>query len=209
MHYSRCAKTYTLLVMTDHYTIVGLGNPGEKYEHTRHNIGRAVLNMFLEKHSGPAWHKKSHINALVSEVILGDTEVQLILPETYMNNSGSAIKKVVTNTKQAEQVIVVYDDSDIALGDMKLSFGRGAGGHKGVESIIQSLGTKDFIRVRIGITPITFGGKMRKVFNHKEWILKTFSKKEQEILFPIMQNVQEALEVIIVEGKEKAMNQFN
>ncbi|OGC79368.1 hypothetical protein A2852_00580, partial [Candidatus Adlerbacteria bacterium RIFCSPHIGHO2_01_FULL_54_23] len=116
------------------WIIVGLGNPGKEYFGTRHNIGKEVLEALKEKLSR-------------------DTKIAEL--NVYMNNSGAAIRKAVPSKKAAERLIVLHDDLDLPLGSVKLSFGSGSGGHRGVESVIKALKTRDFVRVRIGISPAT------------------------------------------------------
>lgn len=140
------------------FLIVGLGNPGKKYEHTRHNVGSMVLDA-LKGVELP--------NAILAK------------PQTFMNNSGKAIKSLYTKYKiqNTKYIIVVHDDIDIPLGKIKVSFGRGSAGHKGVESIIKELGTKNFTRVRIGIQPVK--GKPKNV---ETFVLKNFTSKELPLL---------------------------
>ncbi|MFC1733967.1 aminoacyl-tRNA hydrolase, partial [candidate division KSB1 bacterium] len=151
------------------YTIVGLGNPGEEYKTTRHNAGRILLERFRKKNDFPEWtEEKKHgkkVEFLISKGKVGKHAVTLILPELFMNKSGASIKSLVassagggTSKKKAEQLVVVYDDVDLGFSDHKISFGRGSGGHNGIESIIKSIKTKDFVRVRVGISPTTPGG---------------------------------------------------
>lgn len=134
--------------------IVGLGNPGEKYRKTRHNVGYMVI-----------------------DELAGQNPTGFILekPGTFMNESGKAVKRLVATLKlSADELIIVHDDIDLPLGKYKISFGRGSAGHKGVQSIIDALGTKDFQRVRMGICPKN--GKPEKV---EEFVLKNFTKEEE------------------------------
>ena len=129
-----------------------------------------------------------------------------------MNKSGLSLKPIITSTKKAESLIVIYDDLDMPLGKFKISFGRGSGGHKGVESIARSIKTKDFIRIRVGIAPTTPSGKIKKPKGEQkiiDFILGDFKKPEIEKLKKVFKKVNEALEVIIEEGRSKAMNEFN
>ena len=112
------------------YIIVGLGNPTEEYAHTRHNSGRMAVD-FVSKNA--------------------KTEAKFIFPDTFMNKSGSFVAKIVKSKKAAEKLIVIYDDLDLPLGSLKVSYNRSSGGHRGLESIIKALKTEAFIRIRIGI----------------------------------------------------------
>ncbi|HJL55802.1 MAG: aminoacyl-tRNA hydrolase [Candidatus Pacebacteria bacterium] len=190
------------------FYIVGLGNPREEYENTRHNTGALAVENFAKKSDFPAWNTDKKLSALVTESKVS----KLILPQTFMNKSGNSLKLLITSKKKAENLIVIYDDLDMPLGKLKISFGRGSGGHKGVESIVRAIKTKDFIRIRVGIAPATPSGKIKKPKGEKkivDFILGNFSKKETETLKKVSGKVSEALEVIIKEGRAKAMNKFN
>lgn len=152
--------------------IVGLGNPGQKYENTRHNVGARVINE-LEP--------------------LNLKNVVLVKPATFMNESGRAVKALVKSYKlKAESLIVIHDDIDLSLGKIKVSFGSGSAGHKGVQSIIDSLGAKDFTRVRIGICPEA--GKTKEV---DKFVLQKFSKDEEETLKETIQTAIKKIEEIV------------
>jgi peptidyl-tRNA hydrolase, PTH1 family len=182
--------------------IVGLGNPGEEYENTRHNTGAKALENFANKNKFEVFNTEK----------IGKEKIQLLLPQTFMNKSGTSVKPLTTSKKKAENLVVIYDDLDMPLGKLKISFGRGSGGHKGVESIVRSIKTKDFVRIRIGISPSTPKGKVKKPNSEKkivDFILGNFSKKETETLKKVFRKVNEALETIIKEGRAKAMNEFN
>jgi peptidyl-tRNA hydrolase, PTH1 family len=166
------------------FLIVGLGNPGEKYQNTRHNIGSRIIDE-LEP--------------------LDLKGTILARPTTFMNESGRAVKKLVSKYKiPFSKLIVIHDDIDIPIGKIKISKNSGAGGHKGVESIIENLGTKDFIRLRIGIQPES--GKPKRAEN---FVLKNFSKKEEKILEKVMENVDRTAEIITDGKTELAMTEFN
>ncbi len=194
------------------YYIVGLGNPGAEHAQTRHNTGRIVLGTFLKKHRLPALVCSAKYVALTSSGTVDGEDVLLLLPETYMNKSGSSVAKIVTSKKKATMLIVVYDDIDLPLGSIKISYGRGSGGHRGIESIARTLKTKDFIRVRVGITPTTPTGKLKKPRGEKnviDFLLSDFKKAEQEVLGKVSQEVSEVISTIVTEGLEKAMNRYN
>lgn len=195
------------------YTIVGLGNPGEEYIGTRHNVGRTVLDYFRKKYTFSDWENNKKLKALVSEGGLGSKkDVLLLLPETFMNKSGSSIKPLITSAKRAKQLVVVHDDLDLPLGKIKITFGRGSGGHRGVESVMRALRTKDFLRVRVGIAPTTPTGKMRKPKGEKkvtDFIMGCFKKQEQNKFAKVKKKISDALEMIIEEGSAPAMGEFN
>lgn len=139
------------------YLVVGLGNPGKKYEKTRHNVGFLALDAFAKEHSFPEFTLVKKHTSFVSEGVLSETKVVLAKPQTFMNNSGKAVASLVSlslgKLSETKELVVVHDDIDIPLGKVKVSESRGSAGHKGVDSIIQTLGTKNFTRVRIGIQP--------------------------------------------------------
>jgi len=192
--------------------IVGLGNPGEEYKESRHNVGRIILEKFRKKFNFSDWEFDKKAQALVSEGKVGKTKTELILPETYMNRSGGSVKKFVTSKKKAQDLVVVYDEIDLPLGITKIVFNRGSGGHKGIESVMRSLGTKEFTRLRVGISPSTPSGKIKKPKGDQkvvDFVLGKFSKKEQETLKKVEKKMVEALETLVTEGRATAMNRFN
>lgn len=194
------------------WVIVGLGNPGEKYASTRHNAGRMAVEFFAKTKKLNGWREDKKSNSLAAAGLVGKTAVAIVLPETFMNKSGSTVGKFVKSVKAAERLVVVYDDLDLPLGKFKLSFDRGSGGHKGLESIMRTLKTKKFTRVRIGVSPSTAAGKVRKPEGKKvvnNFILTKFRSHELEELQRVFKRVADALEMTVVEGRERAMNQFN
>lgn len=197
---------------THMWTIVGLGNPGEEYETTRHNTGRIVLEAFRKKEGFPAWRKIEKYKALVSEGGLGKETVRLLEPETFMNRSGAAVAAAVKSPKQAERLAVVHDDLDLPFGKFKISFNKSAGGHRGVESVIKALGTEAFVRVRIGISKAAARGGVRKPEGEAavaDFILKPFRPAELEVLKKISKSAAAALAMMVAESREKAMGEFN
>lgn len=194
------------------WLIVGLGNPGGEYAHTRHNAGRIVLEEFRTAQNLPDWEKKKTYDALVSKGEAFGREVLLIEPETFMNASGKSLLSLVKSKKQAEQLVVIHDDIDLPLGTWKLSFDRGSGGQKGVESIMAMLKTKAFIRVRIGVLPATPTGKPKKpkgAVAVEKFILGKFKEDEITVLTKIGGDVVKGIETLFADGLERAMNRFN
>lgn len=192
--------------------IAALGNPGEEYKNTRHNAGRIVLENFAKKNDFSDWTSDKKLKALSSEGKIGKEKVNLIEPETFMNKSGLSLQPIITSKKKAEGLIVIHDDLDLPLGKFKISFNKSSGGHRGVESIIKAIKTKSFTRVRVGISSSAPSGKLKKPKGEKEvadFILGEFKKSEMETLKKISKKISAALEMIIMEGKEKAMGEFN
>lgn len=147
--------------------VVGLGNPGREYEKTRHNAGRAAVALFAKQEDTGDFVFNKKANALVAK----GSGVTLALPETMMNNSGKAVAALVKSPKAAKSLLVVHDDLDLPLGAVKMVFGRGSGGHKGVESVMHALKTKDFARLRIGISAAGKNHQAKKV-SGEEKVLK-------------------------------------
>jgi PTH1 family peptidyl-tRNA hydrolase len=172
--------------------VVGLGNPGEEYENTRHNTGRILVSLIEKK--------------------LEDQKIKFLTPDTFMNNSGRAVAPLVKTKKDLAQLVVIYDDIDLPLGKMKISFNRSSGGHNGLNSVIKSLKSQEFLRIRIGISPATPGGKLKKPSGEKavlNFLLGEYKKPELEILKKLSKKVTEAIEIIFTESKEKAMSLYN
>lgn len=194
------------------YIIAGLGNPGDEYEGTRHNVGRMVLEHFAKKQDLDDWKDDKKLKARTTKGKVGKESVVLIEPETFMNNSGKALAPLVTNKKQAERLIVVYDDLDLPLGALKISFNRSSGGHRGLESIIKALKTQAFVRLRVGVSPTTPSGKLKKPQGEKaviDFILGTFKPKDLEVFKKTLKKTTEALELLVTEGREIAMGEVN
>ena len=172
-------KEYTVRM----YYLIGLGNPGEEYEKSRHNAGRRV-----------------------AETVDLGRRVKKIQSDTFMNTSGGAVKKVVTSARKSERLIVVHDDIDLPLGTMKISFGRGSGGHKGVESVQRALKTKNFVRVRIGIAPAK---RPRGDGAVVSFVIKPFTPKEEKEFKKVAKQAREAIELIVEGNLPKAMSLYN
>ncbi|QQG37751.1 MAG: aminoacyl-tRNA hydrolase [Candidatus Kaiserbacteria bacterium] len=194
------------------WVIVGLGNPGEEYDSTRHNTGRMAVQFFGKAHGIGEFREDKKAKAHTAGALVGKTATALVLPDTFMNKSGSAVARYVKSAKAAERLIVVYDDLDLPLGSMKISFDRGSGGHRGLESIIRAVKTKKFTRVRIGISPSTASGAIRKPTGEKvvnNFILTKFRAPELDEMKRVWKRASTAIECAVLEGREKAMNQFN
>ncbi|MDP3996529.1 MAG: aminoacyl-tRNA hydrolase [bacterium] len=194
------------------YIIFGLGNPGVEYEKTRHNAGFLAVDAFAKKFGADEWKQDKKKKAEIALGAVGKKKLALVKPQTFMNRSGSSVSAFVKDKKAAEKIVVVHDDLDIPLGKFKISFGKSSGGHRGVESVIKALKTKDFVRVRIGISPVTASGKIKKPSSEKvvdEFIVKDFKPSEADTIKKTIKKVVDAIEVVIAEGREKAMGEFN
>lgn len=193
------------------HIIVGLGNPGEEYVATRHNVGRMVVQAFAKKYSFPEFVISGKYQALASTGDVDGEKVLLLMPETFMNKSGGSLKALVTSAKKAEKLIVVQDDLDMPLGKMKILFNRGSGGHKGIESIKRAIKTEAYTRLKIGICPTTPTGKPKKPTGDKllDFIVGAFKPTELDEIKKISKKAAEALHMMVAEGREKAMGEFN
>jgi len=142
----------------------------------------------------------------------GRIEAKFVYPDTYMNKSGSAVAKAVKSKSALKKLVVIYDDLDLPLGSLKVSYNRGSGGHKGVESIARAQKSKEFIRIRIGVSPTTPSGKLKKPKGEdavEKFILSDFKKSEMDVLKKVFKKVEETLETLSEEGLEAAMNRSN
>ena len=184
--------------------VVGLGNPGKKFEKTLHNIGFRTIDEIAADFQFPILNFKSIFNAQISKGEIGGEKIILAKPQTFMNNSGQSISKLSKNYKlKTTNLFIIHDDIDLPLGKIRVVKNRGSAGHKGVQSMIKELKTKNFVRFRIGIQPKT--GKPK---NPEKFVLQNFSK-EEEILKDVIKKTIEAVEFTIKEGLEKAMTKFN
>ncbi len=193
------------------YIFVGLGNPGQEYEDTRHNTGRILVSL-LAKANDAEWKTDKKLNAQVAKIKIGKSPVTLVLPDTFMNNSGKSVKPLITSVKSAEKMVVLYDDLDLPFGTNKISFNKSSGGHRGVESIIKNIKTEKFARIRVGISPTTPSRKIKKPKGEEavtKVILGKFKPEELTALKKLSKKVNEALETFVEEGLEKAMTGFN
>jgi len=182
------------------YAIVGLGNPGKAYEDTFHNAGFWALDI-LSKDLGVSFKKSITINALYAIASVGDKRVLLVKPLTFMNLSGKAVAACVNFYKIAiENMIVIRDDIDMELGKIKIKKNSSSGGHKGIDSIIEAIGSKAFIQIKIGV------GKNGDAAN---FVLKHLNENEKKILSACAKAASAASLKIILEGFEKAANQYN
>ena len=185
--------------------VIGLGNPGRTYKHHRHNIGFQVLDKIAELHGLHFIEKpifESH-SAPWGELVL-------VKPDTWMNDSGRAARLINKQWPEAP-IVIVYDDIDIAVGEVKCSFGRGAGGHNGVESVINHLNTRDFLRIRVGVRPVheELLPRIAPPDGFQKYLLSDFAPFESEL---VERGIAKAIEIIAKLGaktKEELMNEYN
>ena len=182
------------------WLITGLGNPGSRYEKTRHNAGFLALEEFLRSQKLEFKDKEDY---KISKGSLGDEKIILLEPLTFMNRSGAAVRKIMQKSNiPPENLIVVHDDLDLETGRLKIRKKGSSGGHKGIESIIQNIGTQDFIRIKIGIGRDPF-------VPTEKYVLSKFRKDEAQLIKTAIEKAVESLHTIIEDGVEKALNKFN
>lgn len=180
------------------HLIVGLGNPGPEYEQTPHNVGFLLIDRLAEKHGIRV--NRPEGNALVGVGKIGGAEAILAKPLSYMNLSGGPVKTLLGKYElTADQLLVVYDELDLPWGGMRMRPKGSAAGHKGVASIISSLGSQEFARLRLGIHP------GRPIGSGAKYVLRQFGRQELEELDQILERAAEVVELLMAEGVEKAM----
>ena len=182
--------------------VVGLGNPGIEYEHTRHNVGAEVVELLARRHGGKLRRQKER--SLTDEVDIAGRKVALAVPLTFMNLSGEAVAPLVRRYRvEPGQLVVVHDEMDFDVARLQVKNGGGLAGHNGLRSIVAHLHTPDFIRVRIGI------GKPPGRREGADHVLKRFSKAEREQIDVTIEQAADAVETIVSDGVAAAMNRFN
>jgi peptidyl-tRNA hydrolase, PTH1 family len=189
--------------MENLYLIVGLGNPGAEYARTRHNAGFLVVDQLAERWRAD-WGYEKKFNARVARAEREGRRVLLCQPQTYMNSSGEAVAAVATFYRvPAAQLLVVVDDADLPLGELRLRPAGGSGGHHGLESIEQHLGTPKYARLRVGI------GRHEGAREITGYVLGRFSSTEAQLADKVLAVAAEQVETWVAAGIQKAMNQFN
>ncbi|OFX15595.1 MAG: aminoacyl-tRNA hydrolase [Armatimonadetes bacterium RBG_16_58_9] len=179
--------------------IVGLGNPGRKYAHTRHNVGFDVIDLFAKRRHVRILSRQCH--ALVGRFECHGEEILLVKPQTFMNESGVAAARITRECRlDPDAILVVYDDMDLPFGKVRIRMRGSSGGHKGMTSIIRHMRSSDFPRIRVGI------GKQDDAVNH---VLSRFNRRERGIIDPALRDAVDALDMILEDGIEAAMNVYN
>lgn len=185
------------------WLIVGLGNPGEKYENTRHNVGYLVADELGERGGFPIQRLK--FKALTNTAAVGGQGALVMKPVTYMNLSGEAVGEAARFYKlPPDHVLVVSDDVDLPLGKLRIRTGGSAGGHNGLKSVIQHLGTDQFPRLKVGV-----GGKPHPDYDMADWVLGRLQGEDKKVMDEAVKRAADAVECLLQEGPQKAMNRFN
>lgn len=195
------------------YVIVGLGNPEPEYTKTRHNAGRMAVELLAKEEGFGEFVLKKTAQARVSEGVIDGEKVTLVLPEVAMNLSGKSVPAFVKSVKAAEKLLVIRDELDLPLGTLKMTtYGRGSGGHKGVESIMRALRTKNFAQMKVGISGETAKGRLKKpqagekVVKH---VLGKFKPDEEALLTKTLKRAADGARLFVTHGIEKAMLETN
>ena len=185
--------------------MIGLGNPGSKYEFTRHNIGFRIVDS-LARDMGIEFNKVKSYYSLISRGMINNHKVMLVKPQTFMNLSGRAVNRVVSYYKiPFQDLLIVYDDLNLELGQVRIRKKGSSGGHKGIESIMQYLNSEDIPRLRIGIG----NPSVNYNFDCASYVLSNFNNDEEDKIAEVIQLSTEAIKTIIEDGFEKAMRKYN
>lgn len=187
---------------SDMYIIVGLGNPTSRYAGTRHNVGFEVIDRLAKKY-GIDVNTKKH-KAMIGKGVIGTQKVLLVKPQTFMNLSGESVREIIDYYKAKESdLIIIYDDISLAVGQLRIRAKGSAGGHNGIKSIIQHTGTQEFWRIKVGV------GEKPAHRDLADYVLGRFQGEEKEIMEEAFLDAADAAVVMIQDGIEAAMNQFN
>ena len=183
--------------------IVGLGNPGIEYQFTPHNLGFLTIDRIASDLGVEVRNRQCR--ALTARSVIADQMILLAKPETFMNLSGLSVREMVREyeVQPESDLIVIQDEMDFPFGTLRIHRQRSSAGHNGIESIIDALGTQDFLRIRIGVAP------ERKVSDGKQYLLSPMRKSDLKIVERMLDTAEEAVKVILKEGPDSAMNRFN
>ncbi len=183
--------------------IVGLGNPGNDYQLTPHNMGFLAIDSIAQQCGVEVRNRQCR--ALTARAVIGSEPVLLAKPETFMNLSGMSVRELVAKheVRTESDLIVIYDELDLPLGMIRIRQHGSSAGHNGMESVIGALGTQEFLRIRLGIAPD------RKISDGVKYVLTPFRKKELKVVDEVLDTAAEAVNVILKEGPAAAMNRFN
>lgn len=185
------------------WMIVGLGNPGEKYARTRHNVGFRVLSLLAQQQNVKI--NRAKFSALSAMTSIGGQKVLLLMPQTFMNLSGQAVSQAAAFYRiPPERIVVVFDDISLPVGRLRVRPDGSAGGHNGIKSVIASLGSQAFPRVKVGI-----GAKPCPEYDLADWVLSTFSAAEEKALSSAVERAADAAADIVQKGAADAMNRYN
>lgn len=185
------------------FLIIGLGNPGSDFVGTRHNIGAEVIDELVERHGSRL--RKTKSRALAAGIVLGGKRVIVAFPQTYMNNSGEAVRSLARSygVLEPQHIVVIHDELDLDPGRLRLKSGGGLAGHNGLRSITQHLGTTDYLRLRVGI------GRPSGAQSGKNYVLRVPGKADREILGVAVSEAADAVEMLVADGPDATMSVIN
>lgn len=185
--------------------IIALGNPGKEYTNTRHNVAWKIVEAF-----DLIWNTDAYARADLAHTTLGTQTVIFAKPLTFMNNSGEVVSYFKKQSDfNADSLIVLQDDVDIPIGELRISFDRGDAGHNGIKSIVDHFGSSAFIRIRIGVRPVDEAGQVFLAHNRADFVLARFTETEEEILRTFDKKIYQCIGDIISKGYKEAMNIYN
>lgn len=185
------------------WLIVGLGNPGDKYDNTRHNIGFAVADCFMK--TAKSDFKKTKMDAVFGECKIGDKRILVAKPQTFMNNSGLAVSQIAKFYKiPLENIIVIFDDISLDVGKLRIRRKGSHGGHNGMKSVINLMGNDNITRIKMGV-----GAKPHPDYDLADWVLAKFPESEKETLQKTIEKAVLAVKEIITRSVDSAMNKYS
>lgn len=183
--------------------VVGLGNPGKAYEHTRHNVGFEVLDELARRHDA-SFRRSWRFRARLAEIRAGDQALLLVKPQTFVNRSGEAVASLLRRKGlSASDLMVIVDDVELERGQLRIRARGSAGGHNGLKSMIERLGTEEFVRLRVGV------GRVPEGVDRVEYVLARFSAEDRGPMEETIRRAADAVESTVVDGLDQAMNRFN
>jgi peptidyl-tRNA hydrolase, PTH1 family len=194
------------------FVIVGIGNTGKEYEKTRHNAGRMAVERLAKDEGFPEFALKKTAEALVSEGTIDGEKVVLVLPETFVNRSGRSVAAYIKSVKAAKNLLVIQDELDLPLGALKMVHGRNSGGHKGIESVMRAIKTKEFARIRIGISGEGKKHQAKKPTGEEKvvkYVVGKFKPSEEALLKKMLKKAAGAARTFVTDGIEKATMEAN
>lgn len=201
--FNRFRKSNTVSVGTPEFIIVGLGNPDKKYTLTRHNSGFLCVDLLAEKLGFRIDRLK--FKSLIGDAVINGHRCIIMKPQTYMNNSGEAVRECASFYKiKPENIIIIYDDISLDVGKLRIRRKGTDGGHNGIKSIIYHLSNDQFPRIKVGC-----GKKPHPDYDLADWVLSEFKKDEQKALLPALENACKAIELLVNSEIDKAMNLYN
>lgn len=185
------------------WLVVGLGNPGAKYENTRHNVGFMTADLFMKENGGE--FNKSKMQGVFGECKIGNSRILTVKPQTFMNNSGVCVSRIAKFYKiPNERIIVIFDDISLDVGNLRIRRKGSHGGHNGMRSIVGHLGNDNIPRIKVGV-----GAKPHPDYDLADWVLSKFPKSDTENLNKSLENASLAIKEIISHDIDSAMNKFN